>query len=91
MLANADPSGWSKCLFHGRAETDPEKDEESVAVQQVSEDVQVFCHLPKLNTHTLTLSIHPGRDTPSFQKSVEQLLHLICHLHAKVSHATFLF
>ncbi|XP_035760651.1 A-kinase anchor protein 13 [Neolamprologus brichardi] len=74
-----------KCLHEllTKAQTDPEKDEEPVAVQQVSEDVQVFCHLPKLNTHTLTLSIHPGRDTPSFQKSVEQLLHLICHLHAK--------
>uniref|UniRef100_A0A669CH86 Si:dkey-172h23.2 n=1 Tax=Oreochromis niloticus TaxID=8128 RepID=A0A669CH86_ORENI len=74
-----------KCLHEllTKAETEPEKDEESDTVQQVSEDVQVFCHLPKLNTHTLTLSIHPGRDPPSFQKSVEQLLHLICHLHAK--------
>ncbi|XP_030613632.1 A-kinase anchor protein 13 isoform X2 [Archocentrus centrarchus] len=75
-----------KCLHElltNRAETDPERDEGSNGVQQVSEDVQVFCHLPRLSTHTLTVSIHPGRDTPTLQKTVEQLLHLICHLHAE--------
>ncbi|AWP01963.1 putative A-kinase anchor protein 13-like [Scophthalmus maximus] len=39
--------------------------------------------LTDLNTHTLTVRIRPGREPPTLQKSVEQLLHLICHLHAK--------
>lgn len=93
VLANrsTDPSGWSKCLFHGRAETDTETDKETETVQLVSTDARVVCHLPRLNTHTLTLSIHPGHDPPTLQKSVEQLLHLICHLHAKVSHTTLPF
>nr|XP_020472784.1 A-kinase anchor protein 13 isoform X3 [Monopterus albus] len=48
----------------------------------VSADTQVVCHLPRLNTHTLTLNIHSGHEPPTLQRSVEQLLHMICHLHA---------
>ncbi|XP_069394367.1 A-kinase anchor protein 13 isoform X3 [Paralichthys olivaceus] len=64
-----------------KADTDTEKGADSV--HQVSTDARVICHLPRLNTHTLTLRNHPGREPPTLQKSVEQLLHLICHLHAK--------
>ncbi|KAK7913542.1 hypothetical protein WMY93_013753 [Mugilogobius chulae] len=66
-----------------RAEKDIETCNQTETVQLVSADAQLVCHLPRLNTHTLTLSIVPGRDPPSLQRSVEQLLHLICHLHAK--------
>ncbi|XP_047437596.1 A-kinase anchor protein 13 isoform X3 [Mugil cephalus] len=74
-----------KCLHEllTKAEADAETDRGTEAVQQVSADARVFCHLPRLNTHSLTLSILPGRDTPTLQESVEQLLHLISHLHAK--------
>ncbi|XP_074522101.1 A-kinase anchor protein 13 [Halichoeres trimaculatus] len=65
------------------AETDAETDKGTETVQQVSTDARVFCHLPRLNTHTLTLRTQPGRDLPTLQRSVEQLLHLICHLHTK--------
>uniref|UniRef100_UPI0037E78D90 A-kinase anchor protein 13 n=1 Tax=Semicossyphus pulcher TaxID=241346 RepID=UPI0037E78D90 len=65
------------------AETDTDTDKGTETEQPVSTDAQVFCHLPRLNTHTLTLSIHPGHDPPTLQRSVEQLLHLIRHLHAK--------
>ncbi|XP_027137513.1 A-kinase anchor protein 13 isoform X2 [Larimichthys crocea] len=64
------------------AETDTETDKVTETVQLVS-DARVGCHFPRLNTHTLTLTIHPGHDPPTLQRSVEQLLHLICHLHAK--------
>ncbi|CAN9506824.1 unnamed protein product [Ophioblennius macclurei] len=64
-----------------KAETDSETDRETD--QLVSADARVRCHLPILNTHTLTLRVHPSRDTPTLQESVDQLLHLICHLHAK--------
>ncbi|XP_029980593.1 A-kinase anchor protein 13 isoform X3 [Sphaeramia orbicularis] len=66
-----------------KAETDTETGEGTKAVQPISTDARVVCHLPRLNTHTLTLSIFPGRDPPTLQRSVEQLLHLICHLHVK--------
>ncbi|XP_026234746.1 A-kinase anchor protein 13 isoform X2 [Anabas testudineus] len=66
-----------------KADTDIEKDRESESVQLVSTDARVVCHLPSLNTHTLTLKIHPGHEPPTLQTSVEQLLHLICHVHAK--------
>ncbi|XP_070758273.1 A-kinase anchor protein 13 [Enoplosus armatus] len=66
-----------------KAETDTETDKGTETPQLVSTDARVVCHLPRLNTHTLTLSIHPGHDPPTLQRSVEQLLHLICHLHAK--------
>ncbi|XP_029943920.1 A-kinase anchor protein 13 isoform X2 [Salarias fasciatus] len=69
------------CKVLAKAETDSETERESV--QLGSADARVRCHLPVLNTHTLTLSVHPSRDTPTLQESVEQLLHLICHLHAK--------
>ncbi|XP_040907606.1 A-kinase anchor protein 13 isoform X2 [Toxotes jaculatrix] len=66
-----------------KADTDTETDKVTESVHLVSTDAQVICHLPRLNTHTLTLKIHPGREPPTLQRSVEQLLHLICHLHAK--------
>ncbi|XP_028256825.1 A-kinase anchor protein 13 isoform X2 [Parambassis ranga] len=66
-----------------QAETDEETDKENETVQLVSTDARVFCHLPRLSTHSLTLRVHPGGDTPTLEKSVKQLLHLICHLHAK--------
>ncbi|XP_035798389.2 A-kinase anchor protein 13 isoform X4 [Amphiprion ocellaris] len=66
-----------------KAEADAETDKGTETVQLVSTVARVFCHLPRLNTHTLTLNIHPGHDAPTLQKSVEQLLHLIRHLHAK--------
>ncbi|XP_051796912.1 A-kinase anchor protein 13 isoform X3 [Acanthochromis polyacanthus] len=74
-----------KCLHEllTKAEADAETDKGTETVQLVSTDARVFCHLPRLNTHTLTLNIHPGHDTPTLQNSVEQLLHLIRHLHAK--------
>ncbi|XP_044038305.1 A-kinase anchor protein 13 isoform X3 [Siniperca chuatsi] len=66
-----------------KAESDTEADKGTKTPQLVSTDARVVCHLPRLNTHTLTLSIHPGHDPPTLQRSVEQLRHLICHLHAK--------
>lgn len=66
-----------------RAEKDIEACNRTEAVQLVSTDAQLVCHLPRLNTHTLTVRTVPGRDPPGLQSSVEQLLHLICHLHAK--------
>ncbi|XP_053277907.1 A-kinase anchor protein 13 isoform X3 [Pleuronectes platessa] len=82
------PSAIAALRGHGhlhklltKADTDAEKGADSV--HQVSTDARVICHLPRLNTHTLTLRNHPGREPPTLQKSVEQLLHLICHLHAK--------
>ncbi|XP_060924025.1 A-kinase anchor protein 13 isoform X4 [Limanda limanda] len=82
------PSAIAALRGHGRlhelltkADTDTEKGADGV--HQVSTDARVICHLPRLNTHTLTLRNHPGREPPTLQKSVEQLLHLICHLHAK--------
>ncbi|XP_078017755.1 A-kinase anchor protein 13-like isoform X1 [Epinephelus lanceolatus] len=63
--------------------TQAETDKGTETLQLVSTDARVVCHLPRLNTHTLTLSNHSGHDPPSLQRSVEQLLHLICHLHAK--------
>ncbi|XP_071383271.1 A-kinase anchor protein 13-like isoform X3 [Centroberyx affinis] len=66
-----------------QAEVDRETDRGTETFQPVSTDARVVCHLPKLNTHTLTLGIYPGHDPPTLQRSVEQLQHLICHLHAK--------
>ncbi|KAM9408321.1 uncharacterized protein KZ484_026433 [Pholidichthys leucotaenia] len=66
-----------------KAEVDPDSDSGAETIQLLSTDAQVLSHLPRLNTYTLTLSIHPGRDAPALQKSVEQLLHFICHLHAE--------
>ncbi|XP_039651880.1 A-kinase anchor protein 13 isoform X4 [Perca fluviatilis] len=63
--------------------TQAQMDSGTETVQLVSTDARVVCHLPRLNTHTLTLRIPPGHNPPSLQRSVGQLLHLICHLHAK--------
>ncbi|XP_028444724.1 A-kinase anchor protein 13 isoform X3 [Perca flavescens] len=63
--------------------TQAQTDKGTETVQLVSTDARVVCHLPRLNTHTLTLRIPPGHDPPSLQRSVGQLLHLICHLHSK--------
>ncbi|KAM3625243.1 uncharacterized protein V6R79_009138 [Siganus canaliculatus] len=92
-LANREghtPSGIASERGHGRvhelltkAETDTEPDKGTQTAQLLSTDARLVCHLPRLNTHTLTLSIHPDHDPPSLQSSVEQLLHLICHLKAK--------
>ncbi|KAK9543065.1 hypothetical protein VZT92_000875 [Zoarces viviparus] len=60
-----------------------ETDKGTETVQLVSTDARVVCHLPGLNTHTLTLSNRPGHDPPTLRRSVEQLLHLIRRLHAK--------
>ncbi|XP_040925926.1 A-kinase anchor protein 13 isoform X2 [Betta splendens] len=62
---------------------DLDADKVSESVQLVSSDAWVVCHLPSLNTHTLTLRIHPGHEPPTLEANVEQLLHLIYHLHAK--------
>ncbi|XP_034040397.1 A-kinase anchor protein 13-like [Thalassophryne amazonica] len=64
-----------------QAETDPHRRTETV--QLVPSDTRVLCNLPRLNTHTLTLGIVPDRDPPTLQRTVEQLQHFICHLHAK--------
>ncbi|XP_032379099.1 LOW QUALITY PROTEIN: A-kinase anchor protein 13 [Etheostoma spectabile] len=63
--------------------TQAQTDKGTETVQLVSADARVVCHLPRLNTHTLTLRIPPDCDPPSLQRNVDQLLHLICHLHAK--------
>ncbi|XP_037647281.1 A-kinase anchor protein 13 isoform X3 [Sebastes umbrosus] len=60
-----------------------ETDKGTETVQLVPTDARVVCHLPALNTHTLTLRNNLGHNPPTLQRSVEQLLHLICHLHAK--------
>ncbi|XP_014873607.1 A-kinase anchor protein 13-like isoform X3 [Poecilia latipinna] len=64
-----------------KAET--EADEASETLQLVSADARVCCNSPTLNTHTLTVSIRPGRSAPTLQESVEYLLHFLGHLHAK--------
>ncbi|XP_067351168.1 A-kinase anchor protein 13 isoform X2 [Channa argus] len=66
-----------------KAVTDTHTNKETECVQPVSTDALVVCNLPSLNTHTLTLRIHPSHKPPTLQRIVEQLLHLICHLHAK--------
>ncbi|XP_014873606.1 A-kinase anchor protein 13-like isoform X2 [Poecilia latipinna] len=68
-------------LLTNRAET--EADEASETLQLVSADARVCCNSPTLNTHTLTVSIRPGRSAPTLQESVEYLLHFLGHLHAK--------
>ncbi|XP_008403048.1 A-kinase anchor protein 13 isoform X7 [Poecilia reticulata] len=68
-------------LLTDRAET--EADEASETLQLVSADARVCCNSPTLNTHTLTVSIRPGRSAPTLQESVEYLLHFLGHLHAK--------
>ncbi|KAM9825012.1 A-kinase anchor protein 13 isoform 3-T5 [Syngnathus typhle] len=50
-------------------------------VQPGPTDARVVCRHPGL--HALTQSVYPGRDPPSLSRSVEQLLHLTSHLHAK--------
>ncbi|XP_063737057.1 A-kinase anchor protein 13 isoform X2 [Eleginops maclovinus] len=60
-----------------------ETDKDTETFQPVCTDARVVCHLPRLNTHTLTLRIHPVLDPPTLQRSVEQLLHLLNHVHAK--------
>ncbi|TNN70164.1 A-kinase anchor protein 13 [Liparis tanakae] len=54
-------------------------------VQLVSTDARIACHLPTLNTHTLTLSDRPGHAPPALRRSVEQLLHSIRRLRAETS------
>ncbi|KAM9860585.1 uncharacterized protein ACBR49_016326 [Aulostomus maculatus] len=84
------PAALAALRGHGRlqelltqAETDTESCRGPESIQLVSTDARVVCHLPRLNTHTLTLNAYPGRDPPTPERTVEQLLHLICHLHAK--------
>ncbi|XP_043954461.1 A-kinase anchor protein 13 isoform X3 [Gambusia affinis] len=64
-----------------KAET--EAGEASETLQLVSADARVCCNSPTLNTHTLTVSVRPGRSAPTLQESVEYLLHFLVHLHAK--------
>ncbi|XP_027869711.1 A-kinase anchor protein 13 isoform X3 [Xiphophorus couchianus] len=64
-----------------KAET--EAGEAPETLQLVSADARVCCNSPTLNTHTLTVSIRPGRSAPTLQESVEYLLHFLGHLHAK--------
>ncbi|XP_068612815.1 A-kinase anchor protein 13-like [Brachionichthys hirsutus] len=84
------PSTIAALRGHGRlqellteAEADTETDRGAEAARLLSTEARLVCHLPRLNTHTLTVSVHPARVPPTLQRSVEQLLHLICHLHAK--------
>ncbi|XP_037549991.1 A-kinase anchor protein 13 [Nematolebias whitei] len=65
-----------------KAETDAETGKGTESVHRISGDARVFCHLPTLNTHTLTVNVQPGCEAPTLQKSVEQLLYLISHLGA---------
>ncbi|XP_077419402.1 uncharacterized protein LOC144050206 isoform X3 [Vanacampus margaritifer] len=64
-----------------QAEADTESDGGPQRVQPVPTDALVVCRFPGL--HALTQSVYPGRDSPSLGRSVEQLLHLTSHLHAK--------
>ncbi|XP_056871047.1 A-kinase anchor protein 13 isoform X5 [Takifugu flavidus] len=66
-----------------KAETESESNNSGETVQLACTNARIVCHLPRLNTHTLTVSVHPGHDPPTLQKSVEQLLRLICHLKDK--------
>ncbi|MEQ2227641.1 hypothetical protein ILYODFUR_000410 [Ilyodon furcidens] len=66
-----------------KTETDAETNEASETLQLVSAECRVCCNSPTLNTHTLTVSICPGHSVPTLQESVEYLLHLLSHLHAK--------
>lgn len=58
---------------------------EAEAVQLPCADARVVCHLPALNTHTLTVSSTGA--APTLQTSTEQLLHLVSHLQSEVSPA----
>ncbi|XP_054900754.1 A-kinase anchor protein 13 isoform X2 [Poeciliopsis prolifica] len=69
------------CELLTKAET--EAGEASETLQLVSADARVCCNSPTLNTHTLTVSVRPGRIAPTLQESVEYLLHFLGHLHAK--------
>ncbi|KAF3832163.1 hypothetical protein F7725_025828 [Dissostichus mawsoni] len=53
-----------------------ETDRDTESVQPVCTDARVVCHLPRLNTHTLTLRIHPGLDPPTLQRSGVSVLEL---------------
>ncbi|XP_077376343.1 A-kinase anchor protein 13 isoform X2 [Festucalex cinctus] len=64
-----------------QAEEDAESDRGPQRVQPAATDARVVCRHPGL--HALTQSVHPGREPPSLGRSVEQLLHLTSHLHAK--------
>lgn len=87
--------GWSwpaqnQCFFHCskwclRNRDDPVGEAYTQNIHPVPSDARVVCHLPRLNTHSLTLRTHPGREVPTLQEGVEQLLH---HIHAKVSQIT---
>ncbi|XP_056135372.1 uncharacterized protein si:dkey-172h23.2 [Lampris incognitus] len=66
-----------------QAEADTETERGTLTIQPFTTYARVVCHLPKLKTHTLTVGAHPGHEPPTLQRSVEQLRHLICHLHAK--------
>ncbi|KAM6942735.1 A-kinase anchor protein 13 [Xenentodon cancila] len=69
--------------FFTKAEAHADTDKGTETVQLFSTDAWIFCHLPTLNTHTLTMNIHPDCDVQTLQRTVEQLLHLVCHLHAR--------
>ncbi|XP_024150558.1 A-kinase anchor protein 13 isoform X1 [Oryzias melastigma] len=56
-------------------------DGEIEAVQLPCADARVVCHLPALNTHTLTVSSTGA--APTLQTSTEQLLHLVSHLQSE--------
>ncbi|XP_077476026.1 uncharacterized protein LOC144089059 isoform X3 [Stigmatopora argus] len=64
-----------------QAEADGDIDEGPRRVQPGPTDARVVCREPGL--HTLTQSVYPGRDLPSLSQSVDHLLHLTSHLHAK--------
>lgn len=67
-----------------RAEADAEADSSAQTVQPGRRSARVVSHLPRLDTHTLTVGILSGGEPPSLQTSVEQLLHLIRHLKEEV-------
>ncbi|XP_051920231.1 A-kinase anchor protein 13 isoform X2 [Hippocampus zosterae] len=64
-----------------QAEADAESDRGPQLVQPLLTDARVVCHHSGL--HALTQSVYPGHDPPSLGRTVEQLLHLTSHLHAK--------
>ncbi|CAL8350984.1 unnamed protein product [Merluccius merluccius] len=46
-------------------------------------DARVVCHLPGLNTHTLTVDTHPGQEPPTLQHAVKLLQYWSRRLEAK--------
>ncbi|XP_030233321.1 A-kinase anchor protein 13 [Gadus morhua] len=46
-------------------------------------DARVVCHLPDLNTHTLTVDTRPGREPPTLQHAVKLHRYWSCRLQAE--------